>query len=84
MNSQDGKPTEEWRNDPEGPPEPLGSKIARNIAKFTARITSFFVRESGLVDDDVAKVVEGVADAVENQADASGDASVTDRLKMAG
>ena len=36
------------------------------------------------MDDDVAKVVEGTADAVEKQADASRDASVTDRLKMAG
>ena len=42
------------------------------------------MKESGLVDDDVEKVVEGGADAVEKQADASRDASATDRLKMAG
>ena len=29
-------------------------------------------------------IVEGVADAVENQADASRDATLADRLKMAG
>ena len=29
-------------------------------------------------------IVEGVADAVENQADASRDATLSDRLKMAG
>ena len=36
------------------------------------------------VDEDVVKVVEGVADAVENQVEAGRDATVTDRLKMAG
>ena len=36
------------------------------------------------VDEDVVKVVEGVADAVENQAEAGRDATMTDRLKMAG
>lgn len=42
------------------------------------------VQESGLVDEDTADIVSGVADAVENQAEAGRDASVTDRLKMAG
>ena len=36
------------------------------------------------VDEDVVNVVEGVADAVENQADADRDATLTDRLKMGG
>ena len=36
------------------------------------------------VDEDVVNVVEGVADAVENQADADRDATLSDRLKMAG
>lgn len=36
------------------------------------------------VDEDVVNIVEGVADAVENQADASRDATIADRLKMAG
>ena len=38
-------------------------------------------KESGVVDEDL---IEGVAEAVENQADASRDASVLDRLQMAG
>ena len=42
------------------------------------------MKESGLVDDDVANVVEGTADAAEKQADASRDTSAKDRLKMAG
>ena len=36
------------------------------------------------VDEDVVNVVEGVADAVENQASADRDATLSDRLKMAG
>ena len=36
------------------------------------------------VDEDVVNVVEGVTDAVENQADADRDATLSDRLKMAG
>ena len=36
------------------------------------------------VDENVVNVVEGVADAVENQADADRDATLSDRLKMAG
>ncbi len=39
---------------------------------------------TGLVDEDTANIIEGVADAVENQADADRDASLTDRLKVAG
>ena len=36
------------------------------------------------VDENVVNAVEGVADAVENQADADRDATLSDRLKMAG
>ena len=36
------------------------------------------------VDENVANVVEGAADAVENQANADRDATLSDRLKMAG
>ena len=36
------------------------------------------------MDEDTANIVEGVADAVENQASADRDASLADRLKMAG
>lgn len=39
---------------------------------------------AGLVDEDTANIIEGVADAAENQASADRDASLTDRLKMAG
>ena len=81
---QEGKPTGEWKNDPEGKPEAIASKVARGAVKFSAKMAKHIVKESGLVDEDVADIVEGVADAVENQADASRDASITDRLKMAG
>ena len=36
------------------------------------------------VDEDAVNIVEGVADAVENQANADRDATLSDRLKMAG
>lgn len=36
------------------------------------------------MDEDTANAFEGVADAAENQASADRDASITDRLKMAG
>ena len=36
------------------------------------------------VDENVVKVVEGAADAVENQVDAGRDATLAGRLKMAG
>lgn len=62
----------------------MASKVARSAVKLSTKIMKHIVRESGLVDDDVADIVEGVADAVENQADASRDASIGDRLKMAG
>ena len=36
------------------------------------------------IDENIVSIVEGVADAVENQADAGRDATLADRLKMAG
>ncbi len=42
------------------------------------------LKDYGLVDDDTAQLVGGVLDAVENQAEAGRDASIADRLKMAG
>lgn len=56
----------------------------RNCAKVGSDIVKKFVKDSGLVDEDTANIVEGVADGVKNQAEADRDASVTDRLKMAG
>ena len=38
----------------------------------------------GVVDEDTANVIEGVADAAQNQAEADRDATLADRLKMAG
>ena len=38
----------------------------------------------GIVDEDTANVIEGVADAAQNQAEADRDATIADRLKMAG
>ena len=51
---------------------------------YTKQITKKAVNESGLVDEDTANVISSVADAAENQAEAGRDASITDRLKMAG
>lgn len=51
---------------------------------MTTKVTKLIVKESGLVDEDTAAIIEGVADGIENQADAGRDASITDRLKMAG
>lgn len=48
------------------------------------QITKKAVSESGLVDEDIVEIVGSVADAVENQAEAGRDATITDRLKMAG
>ena len=38
----------------------------------------------GVVDEDTANIIEGVADAAQNQAEADRDATIADRLKMAG
>lgn len=38
----------------------------------------------GIVDENTADIIEGVADAAENQAEAGRDATIADRLKMAG
>ena len=48
------------------------------------QISKKVVKDSGLVDEETAGAIGSVADAVENQAEAGRDASVTDRLKMAG
>ena len=42
------------------------------------------MKDSGLVDEDVAKGLCAAADVVQNQAEAGTDTSLTDRLKMAG
>ena len=43
-----------------------------------------YIHTIGIVDEDTANVIEGVADAAQNQAEADRDATITDRLKMAG
>ncbi len=55
----------------------------RSCAKVGSDIVKKFAKDSGIVDDDTAGIMEGVADGVKNQAEADRDASVTDRLKMA-
>ncbi len=42
------------------------------------------LKNSGIVDDDTANLIGGAVDMVENQAEAGRDATVADRLKMAG
>ena len=54
-----------------------------NIITCISTCTTILYNPAG-VDEDVVNVVEGVADAVENQADADRDATLTDRLKMGG
>jgi len=45
-------------------------------------VTKLVVKNSGL-DEDTVNVIEDVADAAENQADAGRDATLADRVKMA-
>lgn len=42
------------------------------------------IKDTGLVDEETAGVISSVADAAENQGEAGRDATITDRLKMAG
>ena len=42
------------------------------------------IKDTGLVDEETAGAISSVADAAENQAEAGRDATITDRLKMAG
>ena len=62
----------------------LHFSLPPSIPPSLPQLSKKAVQESGLVDEDTADIVSGVADAVENQAEAGRDASVTDRLKMAG
>lgn len=82
--TQHGKPSHDWKQDSEGKPEGTTSKIVRSASKMTTKVTKMITKESGLIDDSTAEIIEGVADAVENQADAGHDASIADRVKMAG
>ena len=65
------------------PTSSLHSSLPPSIPPSLPQLSKKAVQESGLVDEDTADIVSGVADAVENQAEAGRDASVTDRLKMA-
>ena len=51
---------------------------------MASQFTKLIVKESGIVDEETADTIGNVAEAVEKQADADRDASMTDRLKMAG
>lgn len=51
---------------------------------FCSQTSKSALKDTGLVDDSTADLVGGAMDAVENQAEAGRDASVADRLKMAG
>lgn len=52
--------------------------------KLAAKITKIVAKNSGLVDDQTADIISGVADAAEKQAEADRDATISDRLKMGG
>ena len=73
-----------WESDSEGLPEPAISKMIRGVAKFGSGIVKKFVKDSGLVDDQTANIIEGAADAVQDQAEADHNTSLADRAKMAG
>ena len=77
-----GNPTNEHKKDPEGKPEKVVSKIAKQGTILATKVTKLVIKNSGL-DEDTVDVLEGTADVVENQADAGRDATLTDRLKMA-
>ncbi|XP_019858958.1 PREDICTED: uncharacterized protein LOC109587164 [Amphimedon queenslandica] len=78
-----GEFTSDWENDSEGLPEPAVSKMIRGVAKFGAGIVKKFVKDSGLVDEQTANIIEGAADAVQDQAEADHNTSLADRAKMA-
>lgn len=42
------------------------------------------MKDSGIVDEDTANIIEGVADGVKDQAEADHNTSLKDRAKMAG
>lgn len=81
-----GNPTNSYEKDPEGKPETLPSKLAKQGSKLAATFTKTAVRAAaatGAVDADTVELVDGITDAVENQAEAGRDASLADRAKMA-
>ena len=82
--TKEGKPDTNHRNDPEGKPESAASKAVKGSVKLAAKITKIVVKNSGLVDEETADIISGVADAAENQAEAGRDATITDRLKIGG
>lgn len=79
---QIGNPTNAYDKDPEGKPEKMTYKIAKQGSKLALKVSKLVLKNSGL-DDDTVNVLEGVADAAENQADAGRDASLADRVQMA-
>lgn len=67
----------------EGKPEHIASKVVKKVAKIGAQVTKKVASEY-IQDDNIASIVEGVADGVENQADADRNATIGDRLKRGG
>eukprot|EP00731_Ephydatia_muelleri_P016371 Em0009g795a len=78
-----GKPNGNSSRDPEGKPESFASKAIKGSAKLVAKMTRKAIRQSGL-DDKTADILDDAVDVVEDQADASRNATVSDRVKMAG
>ena len=71
------------KDDPEGKPEGMASKIAKSGAKIAAKVSKLIIKNAP-IDENAAKIAEGAIDAAENQAEAGRDATLSDRLKMAG
>lgn len=81
---QIGIPDNSIENDPEGKPEGLPSKLAKKGSKVAVMVSKTAIRmaaATGQVDHNTIKLVDRVADAVENQADAGRDATLLDRAK---
>lgn len=80
--AQVGKPTKDWKNDPEGKPESAVSKALRSTAKQAAKTAKNNIPSTGNKYADGA-ISTGLSVA-ESQADADPNTSMKDRLKMAG
>ena len=81
---QVGIPDDLVDNDLEGKPEGLPSKLAKRGSKMAAKFSKIAIRmalATGQIDYDIVEIVDMVADAVENQADAGRDATFKERLK---
>ena len=79
---QIGKPTNDWKHDPEGKPEGVVSKAIRTTTKHAIKHGKNYIPSTGNEFADAA--ISTGLDMAESQADADPHASVKDRLKISG